>query len=254
MSKEQSSNIYCIYKHTSIESGKSYIGQTNNYKARNYHHQNKDRCRAFASAIKKYGWDNFNHEILEENLTLKEANEREVFYIETLNTLAPNGYNLRVGGDNKRFSLETIEKMREVNIGRKHSEDSRKKMSESQKGRKMSEETKQKIGEAHKGRVYSQETKDRISLAAKNKNPMSEETRKKMSESKKGKPVKHKPPSSAKQWNIITPENEHLIIEDLKKFCDENKFFICSAIRNAVCNYNGRYKGYKIYNIDKSNK
>ncbi len=59
---------YCIYKHTS-PSGKAYLGQTKDYAKRINKHLTTVGCRAFASAILKYGWDNFNHEILIKNLT-----------------------------------------------------------------------------------------------------------------------------------------------------------------------------------------
>lgn len=47
-------------------------------------------------AIHKYGEKNFNFEILEEDLI--NYNEREIYWIEYYNSLAPNGYNIQSGG------------------------------------------------------------------------------------------------------------------------------------------------------------
>ena len=56
---------FVIYMHTS-PSGKSYIGQTNDYNTRCRRHKTdmKSGCPAFRDAIKKYGWDNFKWEII----------------------------------------------------------------------------------------------------------------------------------------------------------------------------------------------
>jgi group I intron endonuclease len=106
-------NIYLIYKFIS-PSGKGYIGQTKNYIHRCYEHQKSSSgCTAFKRAIDKYDWDNFTHEILEKDLTLEEANIREVYWIEFHNTLAPNGYNLTTGGLNHKLSDETKQKMKD---------------------------------------------------------------------------------------------------------------------------------------------
>lgn len=101
---------YLIYCHTS-PTGKKYIGQTNNYNRRCGEHKlaNK-RCPAFHSAIIKYGWINFTHEILEDGLTLEQSNILEEFYIKKYNTLAPNGYNLQTGGLNSKPSPLVVQK------------------------------------------------------------------------------------------------------------------------------------------------
>lgn len=104
-----SESIYCVYKHTS-PSGKSYIGQTNNYERRCYQHQKKVKNTAIFYAIKKYGWDNFTHEILKDNLTLEQANYWEEKLIKEHNTLSPNGYNLVEGGINRKHSEELKKK------------------------------------------------------------------------------------------------------------------------------------------------
>jgi len=199
---------YVIYKHTS-PSGKSYIGQTSNYESRCRQHKSKSHCFAFLNAIKKYGWNSFTHEILEENLTLEEANEKEVFYIEIHNTFSPNGYNLVAGGDNYKRSDETKlrisasqkgkimpkhteehkAKISSALIGRKHTEESRLKMSISARGQiapnkgvPMSEEQKEKL---RKPRTEQQ--KLNMKKAAQNRPPVSEETKQKLREANIGK-------------------------------------------------------------------
>lgn len=52
------------------------------------------------------------------------------------------------------YTEETINKMREKAIGRKHSAKSRGKMSETRKGHKVSEKTREKIKKANSGRKY----------------------------------------------------------------------------------------------------
>lgn len=89
---------YCIYKHTS-PSGKVYIGITKNVNKRwgnngiGYKLQRK-----FWNAIQKYGWDNFNHEIIEGNLTLEQACSGEEIYIQIYDSIR-NGYNIYPGGN-----------------------------------------------------------------------------------------------------------------------------------------------------------
>jgi group I intron endonuclease len=98
---------FLIYKHTS-PSGKSYIGLTKKLKVRNSTHKGgRSGCVAFIAAIKKYGWDNFTHEVLENGLTLTQANEREEYWIDYYKSLSPTGYNLHSGGDVHTTSEET---------------------------------------------------------------------------------------------------------------------------------------------------
>ena len=92
-----SGNIYCLYRHTS-PSGKAYIGITNDYTRRCTEHQRCDGSSPkFHRAIKKYGWDNFTHEILACDLTEAEAQELEIACIARWNTIT-EGYNSTRGG------------------------------------------------------------------------------------------------------------------------------------------------------------
>lgn len=147
---------YCIYKHTNKINGKVYIGQTcqkpeyrwgkdgNGYKM----------SSRFYSAITCYGWDNFEHEILVENLTKEEADilEQELIEKYKSNNLE-FGYNLDSGGKNKEVSEETKQKQSISAQNRPIvSEETKQKLSTVSKGIKRSEETKQKMSEAAKKR------------------------------------------------------------------------------------------------------
>jgi 5-methylcytosine-specific restriction endonuclease McrA len=94
-----------------------------------------------------------------------------------------------------------IEKNREANKGRTHSEETKKKMSEVRKGKPKSEETRKKMSESGKGRTHSEETRKKISEALKNP---SEETRKKMSEANKGKPKSEETRKKMGEANKLT--------------------------------------------------
>ena len=99
-------NNYRVYKHTCLAPGNSYgkvyIGITcqksnNRWGLRG---QKYGHCLYLDNAIKKYGWENFSHEILEEGLYRSEAKRAERKYIRQFNSDDPQfGFNLTPGGD-----------------------------------------------------------------------------------------------------------------------------------------------------------
>ena len=107
---------YCeIYKITNISNDKIYVGQAvshilNHKRYRPYGHEGRFRCHiseAFSTkknqshylnnAIRKYGVTDFMVELIE-CCEVEKADEREIHYIKELNSLFPNGYNLKNGG------------------------------------------------------------------------------------------------------------------------------------------------------------
>lgn len=100
-----------IYKHTA-PSGKSYIGQSRKppelrwgLEGQGYKRKNHS---IMAQAIKKYGWENFTHEILEEGIPTQElANEREQYWIQFYDTYK-HGYNATEGGDTATSPLQIV--------------------------------------------------------------------------------------------------------------------------------------------------
>ena len=103
----QSKNLYeekyvYIYTHVNKQNNKKYIGCTyQNPPERRWRCPSLYKsCRLFYEAIQEYGWDSFEHKILEEGLyTLKYAYEREDYWINYYNTRnIENGYNINAGG------------------------------------------------------------------------------------------------------------------------------------------------------------
>src|ERR1035438_6941605 len=88
-------SIYCV---TNKVNGHKYIGQTKTTPEQRWRHHTKpsasDQCHCLVRAIRKYGKESFSLSVLEVIATREEANERERFWILTLQTLAPEGYNL----------------------------------------------------------------------------------------------------------------------------------------------------------------
>jgi len=156
-------NRYKVYKYTS-PSNKVYIGQTCKtlrQRARSdgsgYVH-----CSHFYNAIQKYGWENFQCDILKNQLTLQEANYWESYYINLYNSTNPQyGYNIADGGSQARqFSDEARDKMSnrmKKNNPMKNPEVAHK-VSLQNKGRIVPKETRDKISNSHKKKVECIET------------------------------------------------------------------------------------------------
>lgn len=93
-----------IYKATSATTGKVYIGQTSqNLQERiNQHNSHAYGCQYnyhFHNAIRKYGVNDFDYEIIEDNIASKDIlNEREKYWISYYNSYY-EGYNSTMGGD-----------------------------------------------------------------------------------------------------------------------------------------------------------
>lgn len=158
-----------IYKITNINNGKIYVGQTigtieKRIKKHLNESNNSSSERPILRAIKKYGINNFKIEIIDNAETQEELDTKEIKWIEALECLVPNGYNVLGGGQfrkktTKEFGklisngLLNSEKWKKI----KESADYQKKIKENftlhNKGKKFSEEHKNKIWKSNKERV-----------------------------------------------------------------------------------------------------
>ena len=146
MQKEDNcdSKKYVVYKHTNKINGKVYIGQTCNV-AERWRSGGKNYFGSvrFFSAIKKYGWENFTHEVLYSNLNKEAADILEIELIQKYNSIE-NGYNLAAGGHSPltEYSLKKMsdslrrgylehperkEKIRKSRLGKKAAYDPKRK-------------------------------------------------------------------------------------------------------------------------------
>ena len=196
---------YCVYCHTNKINGKKYIGITSMSVNKRWQNGNGYKNnRHFNGAIQKYGWENFEHKIIFNNLTKEEAEAQEKFLIKLYQTNDRFfGYNISNGGEAKgKHSKETKENLsklakeryrKEKNpmYNRKHTKEAKQKMSKALKGRTISEEQRKKLSASLKGRKVSQETRKKLSKALKGKPSKTkgikrkEETKKKISQAKK---------------------------------------------------------------------
>lgn len=132
--------LFCVYVHTNKINNHRYIGITsrNVNKRWGLKGQRYKNNKHFWSAIQKYGWDNFTHEIVAENLTFEEAQQMEKDLINKYDSANPKyGYNHTFGGEG----------------GQVFTEESRKKMSDAWKGRIITPEWRKHLSEAGKGRI-----------------------------------------------------------------------------------------------------
>lgn len=107
---------YKVYKHT-CPNGKCYIGITSQSTESRWKNGRGYDTQLFGKAVRKYGWENIEHEILFDGLSLDEAYQKEIELIFELQSYNPLfGYNCDLGGAGSSghfISDEQREKMRE---------------------------------------------------------------------------------------------------------------------------------------------
>lgn len=215
---------WCVYMHTNKINNKAYIGITSRKPEDRWGNNGSGYRKEqpiFHRAIKKYGWDNFEHIIWADGLSEEEAKHIEVLLIALFKTNCDRynrpsyGYNNTDGGDGwggGSHSEEAKEKIKNKQMGHTVSEETRHKISKSLKGKitgenhpmfgvspkeRMDEETyilwKKHLSESNSGKNnpnygkhHSEETKRKISEARKN---LSDEARRNMQNAHKKFPV-----------------------------------------------------------------
>lgn len=92
--------MFTLYLHRNKINNKVYVGQTKRNPEDRWGPNGKGyKNQIFYKAIEKYGWENFDHIILEQVETQDLANQREEYYISLYDSTNPNkGYNLYKGG------------------------------------------------------------------------------------------------------------------------------------------------------------
>jgi len=178
---------YKVYKHI-FPNNKIYIGVTSLLKERRWQLGKGYKRQIFLyNAIQKYGWENIKHEVIFENLTKEEAEQKEIELIKQYKSNQREfGYNIESGGNINKVSEETKIKIRNANLGKKMPEYTKQKLLQANLGKKLSEETKRKISIAKQGKTMSEETKKKMSMINKGRK-LSEEHKEKLRQINLGK-------------------------------------------------------------------
>lgn len=126
-------NDYKLYLHKLKKDNRVYIGITKQkLKKRWQNGLGYVRSIYFYNAILKYGWDNFEHILLYENLTKEEAEELEKEYIKLYKSnIKEYGFNINEGGFSPTITEEQKIKISNSEKGKTISKETRKKLSAS---------------------------------------------------------------------------------------------------------------------------
>lgn len=169
-----SDKTYCVYIHTNKINGMKYIGLT--CQAPQERWRNGEGYREntrFYRAIQKYGWENFEHEIVAQGLAAEEAYALESRFIAVFETTSKcKGYNYLPGGQPGALGLAHTEqakrKMRSYRMKWWAIEEnrlSRSGVNHPNYGQKMSDAAKTHLSVINRGKTFSEETRRKISEA-----------------------------------------------------------------------------------------
>ena len=159
---------YVVYKHTS-PTGKVYIGITKQNPVKRWKkgYGYKDNARFF-NAIKKYGWDNFTHEIIVDSISKEEAEAKEIELIAAYDSAnRDKGYNIELGGFSNIQTEETRQKISDSVRAMWEDPERREKICGAMKNVKRSAEACENISVAQRKRFENPIERERISIRQK---------------------------------------------------------------------------------------
>ena len=184
-------NFY-VYVHTNKINGKKYVGVTSQEPEKRWNEGRgyTKRQPHMYNAIQKWGWENFEHEILFSNLSIEEASHIEQSLIEEWHLQDRKyGYNAQSGGlTHATLSDEIKEKISNAHKGKRFTEEHKQNLSKARENKPLSEkqqEVIERIKYFNKGKKFTEEHKQNISQALKDRK-FSEEHKQNISNGKKG--------------------------------------------------------------------
>lgn len=231
-----------IYRIVNSVNNKEYIGQTtqkppirrwydHRTKLRNGTHKNSKLQNAWM----KHGESTFSFEILYECQSLKELNQSE--HSEIVNRTP--WYNIRSGGENGgSLALETRQRLRVANLGKKYGNETKMKHKERMTGKPRDESTKEKIRKSLLGKKRPPETVEKMSRAMVGKKH-TDETKQRISERMKA--------VRAIPCVLLDPTGTLVHIPNLMEF-ERQTGISASCLRRVVKGERKSHKGWTLPN------
>lgn len=207
-----------VYKLTNKINNKIYIGKSIDLSSRFYRYKrNENKNQLISRAIKKYGWNNFEVEILADygpkpsgEIAITSL-DWELKALETSFIDYYNSINRKIGYNVCLFASDRT-------------------------GTKQSKKTREKISKAGKGIKKTRTMEESIDWSKRHSmNKISKETELKRKISKKG--------TGLKTYSIINPNGQKVIFIGLENFCKENNLGSGSLCR-LFCGKIDMYKGW----------
>lgn len=186
--------------HKNKINNKVYIGQTCQKPQYRWNYgEGYKQCSYFYKAIQKYGWDNFDHIILETELSLDQANQKEQQYIQLYQSNNEFfGYNLQSGGNNKQIiANSTHQKLSNCAKIKWQSEQQRRKMSKIMKDKWQTPEYRKNQSEGYQKALNNLHKKGKTTF-------ISEQGKQKISQARKKYITQHGTPTQGKGHSEAT--------------------------------------------------
>lgn len=223
-----------IYRITCVESGKSYIGSTKHsfkvrwnqhiYRLNKQFHYNQHLQNAWV----KRGEDSFEFCVLEPVRFVEDLIYREQVWIDIYQAFDHTyGFNIAPRADRCCMSMETKEKIRVANTGKKRTAEQIAKFT----GRKPTPETRARISAAKIGGKHTDEAKAKVSVANTGRKRTPEVIAKRVATRSKKNPFYYK---------VIAPDGTaYEPIDNLRAFCRERG--LCESGLSHVANGSQRH-------------
>lgn len=156
-----------VYMHRNTINNKVYIGITSKTLTDRFRSGNGYNHNAhFKNAIKKYGWDNFEHILIADGLSYDDACEMEQHLIKEYDsTNREKGYNISQGGDKVRLGIKHTEEAKQKMRDNHWSKRGKSKLLGTHLSQERIEKLKLRKGElaSFYGKHHTEETKQKIS-------------------------------------------------------------------------------------------
>ena len=235
-----------IYKITNLINGKVYIGQTiktldQRWKQHvcqiKYVKQQNNRkiCRYLHTAMSKYGINNFKIEMIDWATNQTELNYKEWLLIYKFNSLAPNGYNLRIGGDCSEVSQDTRNLLSLKTAGKNNG----------MYGKKSSEKQKKWLNKFNSERIVTQDMIENMKKAQQLRSKLG--LNKGFVGKKTSEQIEKTVSKLRKKYILISPEGLVFKTNNIRLFCKENNLNN-RGLRKAA-QFNKKYKGWEVSEV-----